>query len=150
MIHLLFPTRRLYLGDRAIEQSKIKHIVNIGVALANQLKSGDPSIKTTNIEEAEALKQFADHAVIASEASGNTLHVWHYPHPFLSSADTQITNGLQSVQFPHHTPSPPRPPQVLIHLPLCASASRHRAGAILNAVRLTQLEHVLIAASPSV
>jgi hypothetical protein len=27
---------------------------------ANQLKSGDLSIKTTNVDEAEALKQFAD------------------------------------------------------------------------------------------
>ena len=43
-----------------IEQSKNKHIKNIRVVLANQLKSGDLSIKTTNIEEAEALKQFAD------------------------------------------------------------------------------------------
>jgi hypothetical protein len=46
--------------DRAIEQSKNKHIENIRVVSANQLKSGDLSIKTTNIEEDEALKQFAD------------------------------------------------------------------------------------------
>ena len=46
--------------DRAIEQSKNKHIENIRVVSANQLKSGDLSIKTTNVEEAEALKQFAD------------------------------------------------------------------------------------------
>ncbi|KAH6661706.1 hypothetical protein B0J14DRAFT_571476 [Halenospora varia] len=37
-----------------------QHIKNIRVALANQLKSGDLSVKTTNVEEAEALKQFAD------------------------------------------------------------------------------------------
>ena len=46
--------------DRAIEQSKNKHIENIRVVSANQLKSGDLSIKNTNIEETEALKQFAD------------------------------------------------------------------------------------------
>ena len=46
--------------DRAIEQSKNKHIENIRVVSANRLKSGDLSIKTTNIEEAEALKQFAN------------------------------------------------------------------------------------------
>lgn len=46
--------------DRAIEQSKNKHIENIRVVSANQLKSGHLSIKTTNVEEAEALKQFAD------------------------------------------------------------------------------------------
>lgn len=45
---------------RAIEQSGNRHIENIRVASANQLKSGDLSVKTTNIEEAEALKQFAD------------------------------------------------------------------------------------------
>ena len=46
--------------DRAIEQSKNKHIENIRVVSTNQLKSGDLSIKTINVEEAEALKQFAD------------------------------------------------------------------------------------------
>jgi hypothetical protein len=46
--------------DRAIEQSKNKHIENIRVVSANQLKSRDLSIKTTNVEEAEALKQFAN------------------------------------------------------------------------------------------
>jgi len=46
--------------DRAIEQSKNIHIENIRVVSANQLKSGDLSIKTANVEEAEALKQFAD------------------------------------------------------------------------------------------
>ncbi|KAG9230402.1 hypothetical protein BJ875DRAFT_349433, partial [Amylocarpus encephaloides] len=46
--------------DRAIEQSQNKHIESIRVASANQLKSGDLSIKTINITEAEALKQFAD------------------------------------------------------------------------------------------
>ena len=46
--------------DRAIEQSKNKNIEHIRVASANQLKSGDLSIKTTRAEEAEALKQFAN------------------------------------------------------------------------------------------
>lgn len=46
--------------DGAIEQSKNKHIEQIQVALANQLKSRDLSIKTTRIEEAEALRQFAN------------------------------------------------------------------------------------------
>jgi hypothetical protein len=47
--------------------------VNIRLALANQLKGGDLSIKATDIEEAEALKQFADHAIIASESSGDVV-----------------------------------------------------------------------------
>ena len=51
------PQILLFTLDRAIEQSKNKHIENIRVASANQLKSGDLSIKTTNVEEAEALKQ---------------------------------------------------------------------------------------------
>jgi hypothetical protein len=42
--------------DRVIKQSKNKHIENIQVVSANQLRSGDLSIKTTNIEEAKALK----------------------------------------------------------------------------------------------
>ena len=46
--------------DRAIEQSRNKHIERIRVASANQLKSGDLSIKTSNRNEAEALKQFAN------------------------------------------------------------------------------------------
>jgi hypothetical protein len=46
--------------DRAIEQSKNRNIETIKVASANQLKSGDLSIKTTSTEKAEALKQFAD------------------------------------------------------------------------------------------
>ncbi len=46
--------------DCAIEQSMNKHIENIQVVSANQLKSGDLSIKTTNVEEAEALKQFTN------------------------------------------------------------------------------------------
>jgi hypothetical protein len=46
--------------DRAIEQSQNKHIERIRVASANQLKSGDLSIKTSNRNEAEALKQFAN------------------------------------------------------------------------------------------
>jgi hypothetical protein len=47
--------------------------VNIRVVLANQLKSGYLGIKTTNIEEAEALRQFVDHAIIASESSGDVV-----------------------------------------------------------------------------
>ncbi len=46
--------------DRAIEQSKNTHIEKIRVASANQLKSGDLSIKTINITEAEILRQFAN------------------------------------------------------------------------------------------
>jgi dGTP triphosphohydrolase len=46
--------------DRAIEQSRNEHIERIRVASANQLKSGDLSIKTSNRDEAEALKQFAN------------------------------------------------------------------------------------------
>jgi hypothetical protein len=45
---------------RAIEQSKNKHIENIRVVSANQLKSRDLSIKTTKYEDAEALKEFAN------------------------------------------------------------------------------------------
>jgi hypothetical protein len=60
MIVCYFQQRRFCLGDRAIEQSKIKHIVNIRVALANQLKSGDLSIKPTNIEEANTASGAAD------------------------------------------------------------------------------------------
>jgi hypothetical protein len=46
--------------DRAIEQSRNKHIERIRVASANQLKSGDLSIKTSSRNEAEALRQFAN------------------------------------------------------------------------------------------
>ncbi|KAH6701305.1 hypothetical protein BKA61DRAFT_705104, partial [Leptodontidium sp. MPI-SDFR-AT-0119] len=46
--------------DRAIEQSRNKHIERIRVASANQLKSGDLSIKTSNRNDAEPLKQFAN------------------------------------------------------------------------------------------
>jgi hypothetical protein len=46
--------------NRAIKQSRNKHIKRIRVASANQLKSGDLSIKTLNRNEAEALKQFAN------------------------------------------------------------------------------------------
>jgi len=46
--------------DRAIEQSKNKHIERIRVASANQLQSGDLSVKTSNRNEAEALKQFTN------------------------------------------------------------------------------------------
>ena len=46
--------------DRAIEQSKNRHIEKIRSASANQLKSGDLSIKTLNRSDAEALKQFAE------------------------------------------------------------------------------------------
>jgi hypothetical protein len=42
--------------DRVIKQSKNKHIENIQVVSANQPRSGDLSIKTTDIEEAKALK----------------------------------------------------------------------------------------------
>jgi hypothetical protein len=41
-------TLQSHIGH-AIEQSKNKHIENIHVASANQLKSGDLSVKTTNI-----------------------------------------------------------------------------------------------------
>jgi hypothetical protein len=44
--------------DRAIEQSRNKHIERIRVA--NQLKSRDLSIKTSNKNEAEALRQFVN------------------------------------------------------------------------------------------
>ena len=44
----------------AIKQSRNKHIKRIRVASANQLKSGDLSIKTSNRNEAEALKQFTN------------------------------------------------------------------------------------------
>lgn len=47
-------------ADRAIEQSKNKHIENIHVVSANQLKSGDLSIKTINTEDAGTLRQFAN------------------------------------------------------------------------------------------
>jgi hypothetical protein len=46
--------------SHAIEQSRNKHIERIRVASANQLKSGDLSVKTSNRNEAEALKQFAN------------------------------------------------------------------------------------------
>ncbi|PQE08856.1 reverse transcriptase protein [Rutstroemia sp. NJR-2017a BBW] len=46
--------------DRAIEQSRNEHIERIRVASANQLKSGDLSIKTSSRNEAEALRQFAN------------------------------------------------------------------------------------------
>ena len=46
--------------DRAIEQSRNKHIERIRVASVNQLKSGDLSIRTSNKNEAEALRQFAN------------------------------------------------------------------------------------------
>jgi len=46
--------------NRAIEQSGNKHIERIRVASANQLKSGDLSIKTSGRIEAEGLRQFAN------------------------------------------------------------------------------------------
>ena len=46
--------------DRAIEQSGNEHINSIRVASANQLKSGDLSIKTTTTAETEVLRQFAE------------------------------------------------------------------------------------------
>lgn len=46
--------------DRAIEQSRHPHIDKIRVASANQLKSGDLSVKTSNKNEADALKEFAN------------------------------------------------------------------------------------------
>lgn len=46
--------------DRAIEQSRNEHIERIRVVSADQLKSGDLSIKTSSRNKAEALRQFAN------------------------------------------------------------------------------------------
>ncbi|ATZ56151.1 hypothetical protein BCIN_12g06800 [Botrytis cinerea B05.10] len=46
--------------DRAIEQSRNEHIERTGVVSADQLKSGDLSIKTSSRNKAEALRQFAN------------------------------------------------------------------------------------------
>ena len=47
-------------ADRAIKQSRNKHIELIRVASANQLKSGGISIKTLNRNEVESLKEFVN------------------------------------------------------------------------------------------
>ena len=44
--------------DRAIEQSRNKHVERIRVASANELKSGDFSMKTSSKNEAKVLKQY--------------------------------------------------------------------------------------------
>ena len=64
--------------DYVIEQSKNKHIKNIRVILANQLKSEDLSIKATNIKEAEALKQFANDYFVQQIFLKSQLHVVTY------------------------------------------------------------------------
>nr|XP_036581842.1 zinc knuckle [Colletotrichum truncatum]KAF6790285.1 zinc knuckle [Colletotrichum truncatum] len=46
--------------DRAIEQSNNEHIRKLKTVSANQLKSGDLSIKTATATEREALRQFAE------------------------------------------------------------------------------------------
>ena len=46
--------------QRAIERSGNENIANVKIVSSNQLKSGDPSIKTTSSSEVEALRQFAD------------------------------------------------------------------------------------------
>jgi hypothetical protein len=46
--------------DRAIEQSRNEYIERIRIVSTNQLKSGDLSIKISNRNEVEALKQFAN------------------------------------------------------------------------------------------
>ncbi|KAH4179858.1 hypothetical protein HBH42_249710 [Parastagonospora nodorum] len=46
--------------ERAIDQSGNENIVNVKIVSANQLKSGDLSIKTAASNEVEALRQFAD------------------------------------------------------------------------------------------
>ncbi|KAK4071299.1 hypothetical protein Purlil1_13478 [Purpureocillium lilacinum] len=46
--------------DRAIEQGNNEHINKIKVVSSNQLKSGDPSIKSMTSAETEALRQFAE------------------------------------------------------------------------------------------
>ncbi|KAF7933927.1 uncharacterized protein EAE98_003636 [Botrytis deweyae] len=63
--------------DRAIEQSKNSHIEKIRSASANQLKSGDLSIKTLNRSDAEALKRFAEDW-IARLGKGTTIRLPTY------------------------------------------------------------------------
>lgn len=46
--------------DRAIAQSENEHIANIKIMSANQLKSGDLSIKTITNSEMQALRQFTE------------------------------------------------------------------------------------------
>ncbi|UQC79236.1 uncharacterized protein CLUP02_04715 [Colletotrichum lupini] len=45
--------------DRAIEQSSNEHIRKLKTVSANQLKSGDLSVKTATTKDIEALRQFA-------------------------------------------------------------------------------------------
>jgi hypothetical protein len=47
-------------AERAIEQSANENIMHVKIVSANQLKSGDLSIKTAVSSEAEALRQFAE------------------------------------------------------------------------------------------
>ncbi|GKT61208.1 hypothetical protein ColTof4_01299 [Colletotrichum tofieldiae] len=46
--------------DRAIEESSNEHIRKLKAVSANQLKSGDLSIKTATTKDMEALRQFAE------------------------------------------------------------------------------------------
>ncbi|KAK9778918.1 hypothetical protein SCAR479_04154 [Seiridium cardinale] len=46
--------------DRAIEQSSNEHIRKLKTVSANQLKSGDLSVKTATTKDMEALRQFAE------------------------------------------------------------------------------------------
>jgi hypothetical protein len=46
--------------ERAIDQSRNENIVSVKIVSANQLKSGDLSIKTAASNEVEALRQFAE------------------------------------------------------------------------------------------
>jgi hypothetical protein len=46
--------------ERSIEQSRNEHIVKIKIVSANQLKSGDLSIKTATNSEMRTLREFAD------------------------------------------------------------------------------------------
>ncbi|KAI3545670.1 zinc knuckle [Colletotrichum abscissum] len=46
--------------DRAIEQSSNEHIRKLKTVSANQLKSGDLSVKTATAKDMEALRQFAE------------------------------------------------------------------------------------------
>ncbi|KAI3530702.1 hypothetical protein CABS02_14430, partial [Colletotrichum abscissum] len=46
--------------DRAIEQSSNEHIRKLKTVSANQLKSGDLSVKTATTKNMEALRQFAE------------------------------------------------------------------------------------------
>jgi hypothetical protein len=46
--------------ERAIVQSANENIMHVKIVSANQLKSGDLSIKTATSNEVEALRQFTD------------------------------------------------------------------------------------------